>query len=235
MELKKRIQKLSKIVSSHSIKAINKLYKEEEVNYVMNHLKKYPHVKYSEQMLKRTIREAKAKRISPGRCKYVQFLIDKNNEFDFEKYRSLINTQVDQFIETLNEQIKEPNLVSLIHIEHDYEADDNYCHVYGEKHKTNQDNELAFFDTKFDFKALWGFNQDKKYNDVCEELETIEIDDETYIFCFEELFKLRSYQLVEMALNREGIPAFIKNECKIHNACIEIGEHDCEFYKVFEC
>ena len=227
MELEKRIQKLSKIVSSHSIKDINKLYKEEEVNSVMDHLKKFPHVKYSEQMLKRIIREAKAKRISPGRCKYIQFLIDKNNEFDFEKYHSLINSQVDQFLETLNEHIKEPNLVRLIHIEHNYEADETYCHVYGENFKTKQDNELTFFDTKFDFEALWGFNQDKKYNDVCEVLET-------YIFCFEELFKLRSYKLVEMAFNREGTIAFIKHECKIHNVYVEIGEHDCEFYKVLE-
>ncbi|PHN02570.1 hypothetical protein [Flavilitoribacter nigricans] len=231
MKLEERIEYLKGIVSKYTVDEIEKLYREEEVQNLKDHLAKHPDVKYSDSMMKKMIRQAKSKRISPGRKNYLERLIQNTSKFNYALHIEKSQKKVDEFITTLKNKIEGENRARLIHIEHDYSPTDFTCVVYGESDGSKYSNELLRFNIDFDFSSIWGFIDDNKYQDLCELLYFIEFDEENYMYSFEELAKLRSYKLMQIAFNEHRM----EKELGLKNLLIEFGEHDNWIFEIFKC
>ena len=234
MELEERIKKLDGLLRKYTVSDIEKLYKEEEVEHLKNHLSKYPEVKYSEKMLKKMYREARGKKLSKGRKAYLEFLINKNLNYDEEKLLSIIKSQAFEFIELVSSKVENLNEIKLIHIEHDSLPNAQHVQVYGHDDRGEMINELASFEMKIDFSELWGFENEKKALDLTEELEMITIEEEEYATLFPEIFKLRSYKLLKRALKSKEVSQNLFTKIGKHSYKIQFGEHDNWVYKIFE-
>ena len=234
MSLESRIKKLSNIIFNTEFEEIKQIYKDEELNYVLINFEKYPEVRYSDSMKKRIINEAKRKRISKTRLDYIQTLVKMNAEFSYQNFNTEIRNQVNKFLGLLGKRIEQPDLVRLIHLEHDYEADDIHCNVYGINKQISNDNEIYSFKTNFNFKEIWGFVNASKFDNLCDNLQMVDVMGECYPLIFNELFKLRSYKLVKTAINLKKNKSIIGEDLNLKNISIEIGEHDNWFYTVFD-
>ena len=234
MELEERIKKLDGLLRKYTVSDIEKLYKEEEVEHLKNHLSKYPEVKYSEKMLKKMYREARAKKLSKGRKAYLEYLINKNLNYDEVKFQPIIKSQAFEFIELVSNKVENINEIKLIHIEHDSLPNAQFVQVYGHDNKGEMINELARFEMNIDFDELWGFEHEKKVWDLTEELEMVTIDEENYVLLFSEIFKLRSYKLLKVLLNNKEVSQKLFTDLGKHTYSIQFGEHDNWVYKIFE-
>ena len=81
--LENRIELLSQLLGKYDIEHINEKYKEKEL---MHAIKSLERAKYSEQMSKRIIAEAKRKKISKSKIAYIQSLISSSENFAEDLY-----------------------------------------------------------------------------------------------------------------------------------------------------
>ena len=229
MQLETRIKKLTTILNKYEVEDLNQKYKEAELNMVISNFTKYPEVRYSENMKKRMINEAKRKKISKSKMDYIQFLIDKNNHFDYKKYQTEIYSQVSQFFDDLEKKEFKDFHTKGIFLEHDFDPKIIYCQIYSNSNFSVSDTEVKRFKTNFDLSEVWGFLENHRFDSFVEALEIIDLEDEEYPQIFIELFKLHSYKLLKKSFQTKKI----KDRIGLKNLKIVVGEHDNWSYEIY--
>lgn len=230
MKIENRIKFLSNLLNKYDINYINTKYKEIELGYAQENLNNIPH---SEQMRKRVIAEAKRKSISKNRREYIQSLIDKNNNYQESLYSEEIEQQISNFFKINATKFKELTEIGCIYFEHNYSPKSIDALIFGNQAQGKYKNELLNLETAIDFSSIWGFIEERKFENMAESLEIIDIENQDYPSVFEELFKLRSYKLVMDIINSDSISKLISNLFITKDFYIEIGEHDNWHYEIF--
>lgn len=225
-----RINSLIEILNNYSIKEINKIYRDKEVELEIESFTKHPDVRWSESLKKRMIQSAKRKRISPGRMKYLDEQIKDLNSYNQDEHVKLASGDINCMIENLKNKGLANAEVYLLHIEFSDLQCLSYIESYGKYKEKWYENKLGGFESLFTSAEYWNESDSNKFNSMYEQLEIIEIEDEEYPSIFMQIRELRVFQAVKIAMQ---IPT-IKKEINelMPNVKIEIGNHDDEFYMI---
>lgn len=233
MNFEDRISYLGQLINKNTVEEINAIYKAAEVEKMTNYFTKHPDVKYSEEMKKRMIREAKSKKISKSRMDFIQSLIDLNNDYEKEKTSIDLKEEVLFFLDSLANQNVSLESIGCIYFEHDYDPKKIHCHLYTGQEETSPNSELCRFVTNFDFSPIWGFLNKYRFESLSESLEIIEVEGQEYPLIFEELFKLRAYSFLKQAFHSDEVKGLLSSKFQSMNCSIKVGEHDHWSYEIF--
>jgi len=224
-KIQNRIDRLLELLQKYSVEEINELYRQKEVELEIKSFSQNPTVKWSEKIKKRMIQQAKKKRISPSRQVYLKDLIKNTLEF---KYQTYIDDATSDAI-TIIEKIKDfqVQLLSIEFFNHNEKVE-----ISGYDSCQSNSNTLIQFRGKINASKCWKFINSNKFSNIAELLEILDIEDEEYAQIFIEIYELRVFNLMKFAFNSKELQSKLAKE-NLKELNIEIGLHDCNFYKIF--
>jgi len=230
--MEENINRLLRILNRHSIKDVNRLYRDKEVGLEIESFTKHPDVRWSDDLKRRMIKAAKHKRISPGRIKYIEEQIRELNTYAQEEHIKKAAEDVYNMIENLQNLGVSNSEILLLRIEFSELKHLAYVQAYGKSNDKWYDNELGGFESLFSSAKYWDELDSRKFYSMAEQLEIIEIEDEEFPQIFVQLRELRVFQAIKKAME---LP-MIKEQLNliIPNGKIEIGVHDDKFYIIRE-
>lgn len=224
-----RINTLVDLLSKYPVDTINKLYNAKEIELEVESFTKHADVKYSETLKKKMIQQAKRKKISLGRQKYLNQLIQNTNQFNHHDYLDLAKSDIIKLIKELNALDIKNQEIRLIHIEFSDYNQNASIELYGEFKANWWENELFRFEQKMRSSSIWTFLDKSKFWDISELLEIVEIEAEEYPQIFIEIWELRVFELFRIALNSNEMMTLLSKN-NFNNLKVEIGMHDSKFH-----
>ena len=224
-----RFDQISAILNRNDSKSINTLFREIEMNHTIKSFTEYPDVKYSANMQKRMIQEAKRKNISKGRRELIDSMVNSINDFSVNEYLIEFEDIILQSLSILSNIKDEGHEFHLIHIEFDSNPNEQEWSIFSEK---DQSNQIRNFTSNFKFDKIFGFTLTYKFESFCDSLQDIELNEEEYPQLFSEIFRLMAFKSVRAAFNSKRVANSIKEKFQTPHFKVEIAEHDCTSYEI---
>ncbi|MEZ4920353.1 MAG: hypothetical protein R2792_14720 [Saprospiraceae bacterium] len=217
-----RLNFLVGLINKYPVESISKLYRDTEVNAVVDYFTKYPNVKWSEALKKKELQKAQRLRISPGRMLYLQELIENINAFEFEAHIEPVKLDINRLLAAIYASGVETNAIRRILIGFSTYTQRGYIHLYGDYTKEWWENKLADFALNFESVKIWKFLESNKFYTLSELLEVVEVEGEEYPQLFVEIWELRVFQLFKLAFNEPEIRNKLFDQ-RFKNLKIEVG------------
>lgn len=230
--MNKRIKYLLQLLNKYSIDDINKLYRDKEVELEIASFTKYPDVKWSEPLKKKMIQQAKRKKISPGRQKYITNLITLLNDYPFNQHLKTSQNDLTQLFANLEKSKIDKKSIRIMHIEFSDMHKVATVELYGDFDTHWYENRLGEFSSNFDSADYWKETETDKFYTISELLQDIEIEEEEYLGIFTEIYELRVFNAINSAMNSLPFLKKLKNE--FTDIKIEIGHHDDDFHTIYK-
>ena len=226
------INRLLGILNKYSIKEVNTFYRDKEVELEKASFTKYPDVKWSDNMKKRMIQEAKRKRISTGRRKYIEEQIIELNDYNIKQHTQEAENDVIRMFENLNKTEIPVSDIVLLHIEFSDGQHLAQIQAYGKYKDKWYENELGGFESQFDSAKYWDELVSRKFYSMSEQLEIVEVENEEYPDIYHQIRELRVFNSLRNAFKQPKIIDICRNE--MQQGKIEVGIHDDQFYTIYE-
>jgi hypothetical protein len=226
------INRLIEILNRYSIKEVNSIYREKEVELEIASFTKHPDVKFSESLKQRMIQSAKRKRISPRRIKYLEDQISELNSYNQEEHEKIAIEDLFNMLKVLDSAKLPKSEIVLLHIEFNEFNPEVYIHSYGNNKITWHENGLGGFVSYFSSARYLAELDSQMFISMSEQLEIIEIEDEEYPQMFTQIRELRVIQAIKIAMEQPNVKE--KLSTTIPKGKIVIGFHGDELYTIHE-
>ncbi len=231
MILEDRIEYLVALLNKYTVEDVNQLYREKEVQFELEYFEKYPHVKWASPLKKRMIQEAKRKKISDGRKKYLAQLIEQINSYDKKNHLEMAIKDMDEMLRNLDKAKIDKTKIRLLYIEFSMYADEARIQAYGEYQTDWFDNELGAICSKFNSTHYWKELDSNKFATISELLEIINVEEEEYPGIFCEIWEKRVFQILKDACNVDKIKKKLVDD--LPKTKIQVGMHDDDFFEIY--
>lgn len=219
-----RLRFLEYLINKYSIEEINTIYRNKEVALEIESFNKDPDVNWSEPLKQKMIQQAKRKKISDGRKKYLAQLIENVNNYDTSDLQQRATADLILLFENLNKLNIQLENINIILIEFDDNFEDARVYIYGGTSEQRHKYKLGMFTSKFSSTSYWKEFQTNKFSDLSELLEIIEIEEEEYPAIIPQIWELRVFNCMSLALK---LPIISDNFSAMHkNIQIKVGRHD---------
>lgn len=230
--MEETIIRLLDILNRYPISEVNRMYRDREVELEVESFTKYPDVRWSDHMKKKMLQDAKRKKISPGRIKYLESQITELNNYAQKTHVNNAGEDVITMISKWQSLGISSSEICLLHIEFSDWYPEANIQVYGNYKKEKYENEIAIFTCSFSSAKYWNELDSSKFSSMSEKLEILEIEEEEYPQIFVQIRELRVFQALKKAMNQ----ATIKKQLHqiLPNAKIEIGIHDNDYFVVYD-
>lgn len=222
--MEESINRLLRILNRYPVKDVSKMFRDKEVELEIESFTKYPDVKYSDNLKKRLIQQAKRKRISPGRVKYLEGQINELNSYTLEEHIRVAIEDLSAMIENLQNKGLPNSEIILLHVEFSDLQHMAYVQAYGKYKEKWYENELGGFESLFTSAKYWDELDSRKFCSMSEQLEILIVEDQEYPYIFHQLRELRVFLGIKKAIEQPTIKAKLNKIAP--NARIEIGIHD---------
>ena len=116
-EIQDKIDDLLLLLDKYSIDKLNDLYREMEVKLEIESFSKNPNVRWSESLKKKMIQQAKRKRITPSKQKYLKELLTQTKDFENQSFLQIAISDVIHIIDAIKKIVDEPSKAKLLLIE----------------------------------------------------------------------------------------------------------------------
>lgn len=176
------------------------------------------------------IQAAKRKRIAPGRMKYLENKVEEFNLYNVADHVNTAVTDWNIFLDNLEKSSIPIEEIVLIHIELSSFTLDGTVQAYGTYEQHKYENELGLFESIFQSTDYWKDGETRRFWNMSEQLEILEIEDEEYPQIFRQIMELRVFNALRIAIQN---PDIVRRLEHINGHMkIEIGIHDDTFYTI---